>query len=359
MTALAEHLRRLIAIDGPIPLSRYMAEALGHPEHGYYMCQDPLGVAGDFITAPEISQMFGELMGLWCAETWRQMGAPQHVLLVELGPGRGTLMSDMLRAVRVLPDFAAATEVHLVETSRALRRRQQDRLATFDVRWHDSLTTVPAGPILLVANEFFDALPVRQFERNSDGWHERLVASDGDRFRLVLAPAAAPSALIPAILVDADVGSIVEIGPAREAIMRDVAERLATDGGAALIVDYGHENHATGDTLQAVKGHEYHDALMAPGAADLTAHVDFEALAAAARHAGAKTHGPVPQGRFLAALGIDRRTDALASAAPERATEIQCAHDRLVLPEQMGALFKVLGIAHPKLGTPAGLEAIT
>ena len=260
MTApLAGLLRRRIAQAGPISIADFMAEALGHPEHGYYMTRDPLGAAGDFVTAPEVSQMFGELIGLWCAEVWRGGGAQRPVRLVELGPGRGTLMADALRAARVMPGFADALTVHLVETSPVLETMQRRALAGHAVQWHRSLDELPDGPLLLVANEFFDALPVRQFQYTPDGWRERMVGldEDGEGFRIGLAPGGtAAETLIPdEIRSAARPGDIAEICPAGLAVMDAVARRIAAHGGAALIVDYGHAASAPGETLQAVRGH--------------------------------------------------------------------------------------------------------
>jgi NADH dehydrogenase [ubiquinone] 1 alpha subcomplex assembly factor 7 len=357
MSALAGHLRRLIAADGPIPVSRYMAEALGHPEHGYYAKRDPLGRAGDFITAPEVSQMFGELIGLWCVEVWRRLGAPRRLQLLELGPGRGTLMADALRAAGVQPDFLQAVAVHLVETSPALTALQRQRLQGHDATWHRSLESVPPGAVVAVANEFFDALPVRQFERHDAGWRERLIAARDDGLGFVLSPTPLSASLLPAPLAAAPVGSTVEIAPARQATMVALAERIVAHGGAALVIDYGHARSAPGDTLQAVRRHAYHDVLSDPGEADVTAHVDFQALAEAAAAAGGEAHGPISQGAFLGALGIDLRAARLAAGSPERAAEIDRAKARLVAPGQMGRLFKVMAVTRPDFGPPAGFEA--
>ncbi len=357
-TELARLLRRRIAETGPIPVAEFMAEALGHPEHGYYMTRDPLGVAGDFITAPEISQMFGELIGLWCAEMWRTGPAPQPVVLVELGPGRGTLMADALRAARMLPQFLDALTVHLVETSPALRALQQRALSDVPVQWHHRLESVPEGPALIVANEFFDALPVRQFALTADGWRERLVGLEADGARFVIVPSAdpAPESLIPPeIRTAARHGDIAETRPAGEDVATQIGRRLAGHGGAALIIDYGHAASAPGETLQAVRGHRTADPLDAPGEADLTAHVDFAALARAATGAGAATHGPVPQGLFLSRVGIAERVARLRrSATPAQARDVEAACHRLIADEEMGTLFKVLAITPPNLPAPPG-----
>jgi len=361
VTAAAEAIRRRVAAEGPLTVAAFMAEALGHPRHGYYATRDPLGAAGDFTTAPEISQMFGELIGLWCADAWMRMGAPARVLLVELGPGRGTLMADALRAARGVPAFRAAVGVHLVETSPALRARQAAALADADPAWHDDLSTVPDGPLLLVANEFFDALPVRQFQRTERGWRERRVDADPATGALRLALDPAPSAaevLIPGpVRAGAPAGSVAEVSPASREIARAVGRRLAAHGGAALVVDYGHDRPGAGDTLQAVKGHAHAGVLDAPGEADLTAHVCFASLADAARAGGAEAHGPVGQGEFLVRLGIRERADALMRARPDRAAEVAAARDRLTAPDAMGTLFRAMALTPAGAPAPAGFGA--
>ncbi len=356
---LAELLRRRIAGTGPIPVSEFMAEALGHPEHGYYVTRDPLGVAGDFITAPEVSQMFGELIGLWCAEVWRTGLAPAPAALVELGPGRGTLMADALRAARMLPGFENALTVHLVETSPVLEAMQRRALDGHAVRWHRSLAAVPDGPLLLIANEFFDALPVRQFELTTDGWRERTVALDaaGEGFRFALAreDPAVDSAIPQEIRDVAQPGDIAETCPAGLALAEDIGRRIARHGGAALIVDYGHVASAPGETLQAVRAHERCSPLDAPGTADLTAHVDFAALRRAATRAGASVYGPVTQGLFLSRLGIAERAGRLRrSATPDQARDIEAACHRLIAAGEMGTLFKALAITPPAMPAPPG-----
>jgi NADH dehydrogenase [ubiquinone] 1 alpha subcomplex assembly factor 7 len=366
MNALGRILRRRIERQGPITVADYMAAALGHPKYGYYMAKDPFGVRGDFITAPEISQMFGELIGLWCVICWRRMEQPNEVHLVELGPGRGTLMGDALRAARAVPEFLEAIRLHLVETSPALRSRQGERLGDYAPSWHARLDSVPDGPLILIANEFFDALPVRQFERTGKGWVERLVHLDpvSGEFRFTLATGAADiEASQPGPLVDTPrqavpVGAIGEVSPEGQALATEIGGRLARSGGVALIVDYGHAESAPGETLQAVKGHKYHDVLADPGAADLTAHVDFAALAAAGARAGAATFGPVSQGEFLRRLGIDARTEALLeSASVEQARDVRSGLRRLVGSSEMGVLFKALCLAHPGQPAPPGFEA--
>ena len=361
-TPLFERLARRIARHGPITLADYMAVALTDPELGYYTTGDPLGAAGDFTTAPEVSQMFGELLGLWCAECWRTMGSPDPLRLVELGPGRGSLLADALRAAKPVPGVDTALELHLVEVSPVLRARQRDALGGRPATWHEDFGQVPDGPLLVLANEFFDALPVRQFERAARGWCERMVAlgRDGRSFEFALAPPHPASALmIPDALNDAPLGSLMEVSPASTRLAGEIGRRVAAFGGAALIVDYGHAEHRTGATLQAVRRHAPHPVLESPGAADLTAHVDFAALAQAARTAGAAVHGPVPQGRFLRALGIEARAGALLqNASPAQARDVRAALHRLTDPSQMGTLFKVLAITQPRFGPPAGFAAI-
>lgn len=363
MTPLARILRTRIRLGGPITIADFMAEALGHPAHGYYRGRDPLGAAGDFITAPEIGQVFGELLGLWCADCWDRMGRPRPVRLVELGPGRGTLMADALRAAKVMAGFLEAIDLHLVETSPVLRARQRDALGDAAPTWHDALDSVPAGPMLLIANEFLDALPVHQLQLTAQGWRERLVAvaAAGDAFRLVLAPGPSPvAALIPPSLDSAHLppGSVVEVAPAGIALAGAIGARLAADGGAALIIDYGHAASAVGDTLQAVRGHQRHPVLAEPGAADLTAHVDFAALGRAAGAAGARVYGPVTQGAFLSALGIEARVAALvANADAGRAEAIETGARRLIDEQEMGKLFKVLALCAPDLPRPDGFAA--
>ena len=355
MTALAEEIRERIRRDGPISVATYMELCLHHPTHGYYRRGRPIGAVGDFVTAPEVSQMFGELIGLWCAAVWQAMGEPQRVRLVELGPGRGTLLADALRAVRTVPAFPDAIDLHLVESSESLRAEQAALLADAHPSWHERFETVPPGPVLVIANEFFDALPIRQFERVGNAWQERVVtlapSSQALRF------AASNSLPVEAGLGCAPSGAIVERAPAREALAGALAERVAAEGGAALIIDYGPEQPGFGDTLQAMKRHRRHDALDEPGSADLTAHVDFSALASAARHEGAHVFGPVPQGRFLRALGIDARAARLRqNASADQAADIDAALRRLTGAHGMGELFKALALTHPALDTPPGFE---
>jgi SAM-dependent MidA family methyltransferase len=354
--SLAAILAERIRENGPITLETFMAQALGHAEFGYYMGRDPFGVAGDFTTAPEISQMFGELVGLWCALVWQSMGAPSRVVLAEMGPGRGTLMADLLRAAQALPPFAAALDVHLIETSPALVNRQKQTLAGRSVVWHSRFEDLPDGPLLLVTNELFDALPIRQLEKAGGVWRERVVSlDDGGGFAFGLGDAVTEPPLAPAVLAAPD-GALAEICPLGRQLARAIARRLAHQGGAALIVDYGYAESAAGDSLQALKGHRHHPALSSPGTADLTAHVDFQALAEAAGGLAA-VHGPVPQGRFLARLGLEERTRMLmGNATAQQAAELARGARRLIDPAEMGTLFKAMALAHPLLPVPPGLE---
>jgi NADH dehydrogenase [ubiquinone] 1 alpha subcomplex assembly factor 7 len=336
---LARQLAQRIRDSGPISLADYMAAATQH----YYASRDPFGARGDFVTAPEISQMFGELIGLWCVETWRAMGAPGRFVLAELGPGRGTLMRDALRAAGKAPDFLAAAELHLVETSPVLRAAQQEALTKYRPQWQARAEDLPDGPLLLIANEFFDALPVRQFVRAADGWHERCVGLSAERLVFVLEEKAIPDES------DAPVGAIREIGGEALALAIDLGRRVARQGGAALLIDYGPAKGGFGDTVQALRAHRRHDALSDPGEADVTAHVDFAALADAATQTCARIHGPAEQGRFLRALGIDARAAMLMNASPVHAVTIAAALRRLTDPDAMGSLFKVMAIAQPAL----------
>ena len=338
---LPERLARAIALAGPIPVSQFMAAANAH----YYATRDPLGAAGDFTTAPEISQMFGELVGLWCADLWDRAGRPDcH--WVELGPGRGTLAADARRAM-AKAGFTAP--VHFVETSPLLRARQAERIP--DATWHDAVDTLPAdAPLLVVANEFFDALPIRQLVRGADAWRERLVACQDTLF-LPIAGKPVPDAVIPAPLRDAAPGAVLEACPAAVGIVRTLAGRIAANGGALLAIDYGHEGPLVGETLQAVRGHRFANPFDAPGEHDLSAHVDFTTLAAAGQAAGAVAWGPVEQGEWLVKLGIDTRAAALARAAPDQAEAIVAARRRLV--GDMGALFKALALTSTTWPVPA------
>jgi NADH dehydrogenase [ubiquinone] 1 alpha subcomplex assembly factor 7 len=336
----------------------FMAECLGHPELGYYQRRDPFGSAGDFITAPEVSQMFGEMIGLWCVEVWQTMGSPSSCQLVELGPGRGTLMADALRAANALPAFRAALSVHLVETSDLLAAKQRETLASCGVprAWHRDGTQIPAGPAIFLANEFFDALPVSQHVRTHQGWHERVVVV-GEDDMLTFAVSPVPTLnfekAFAGAIGDAPIGAIIEHRSLATAL--EIIRHLKTFGGAALIVDYGYAESQHGETLQALRGHAPVDPLVDPGETDLTAHVDFGALAHAGRASGVQVSGPLAQGEFLRCLGITQRAARLKdNATPRQAAEIDSALARLIAPEQMGELFKVLAFADRQLGVLPG-----
>lgn len=358
---LLDHLRRRVESEGPLSVPDLMADALTHPRFGYYATRDPFGTAGDFITAPEVSQMFGELIGLWAAVVWQQIGAPSPVRLVELGPGRGTLMADALRAARAVPGFHDAADIHLVEASRTLREIQARTLAGRTPSWHDDVSDLPEGPAIVIANEFFDALPIAQLVRSETGWRERRFAFDpqsGDPV-WTLTPGTSPLAILlhPNILMSARPGDVAEVSPASLSVADALARRIADQGGAALVIDYGHATSGVGDTLQAVRAHESVDVLATLGDADLTAHVDFAALAQVARQAGAAAHGPVTQGAFLSALGIARRAERLAAGGtPEQARDIEAATVRLIDPGEMGTLFKVAAWTGPTDAPPPGFE---
>ncbi|MBW8856253.1 MAG: SAM-dependent methyltransferase, partial [Bradyrhizobium sp.] len=329
---LHSEIKKLIKSSGPMPVWRYMELCLMHPQHGYYVSRDPLGREGDFTTAPEVSQMFGELLGLWAASVWKAIGSPPMLRLVELGPGRGTMMADALRALRVLPPLYQSLSIHLVEINPVLREKQKATLlGARDISWHDSIDDVPEGPAVIFANEYFDVLPIHQVVKRETGWHERVVQMD-DSGKLVFAVAAEPiprfEVLLPPLVRAAPVGAVFEWRPDAE-IMK-IASRVREQDGAALIIDYGHLRSDAGDTFQAIARHSFTDPLKAPGQADVTAHVDFQALARAAEDVGARVHGPVTQGDFLKRIGIDTRAAALMQkAAPDVATDISVALKRL------------------------------
>jgi SAM-dependent MidA family methyltransferase len=337
----AARLKAALRADGPMRLDRFMAACNAQ----YYATRDPFGAAGDFTTAPEISQAFGELIGLWVASLWQAMGSPEEFVLAELGPGRGTLMADLFRAARQVPGFLDAARPHLVETSPILRRAQEK--AVPHAAWHDTAATLPDGPAIIIANEFFDALPVRQFVRRGEAWAEIWVDEH-------FAPTEEPVAPPPTVPDNTRQGDVVEFAPARLELMGELAKRLSRQGGAALLIDYGYTRPAPGSTLQAVRAHAPVDPFATPGQADLTAHVDFAALALAARRGGAVVHGPVPQADFLAALGLAQRTEALARANPDLAEDLHEAARRLTASSEMGLLFKAMALCHPQLPDPPG-----
>ena len=352
MPSLTALLAERIRLGGPVSVADFMAEALYHPDLGYYTSRDPFGAGGDFTTAPEISQRYGEMLGLWCALSWQMLGQPPRLVLAEMGPGRGTLMSDMLRAAAAMPAFRAALDVWLVETSPRLTARQAQTLAGHDIHWAERFQDLPDGPLLLVANELFDALPVRQFVKQDGRWFERMVGLDAPGFAFVRGPHLAPDLPLE-LLETAEDGAVAELCPAGRDLAAAIGARLARQPGLALIVDYGHPRSAVGETLQAVRRHRFHPVLADPGQADLTAHVDFESLARAA--IPARAWGALTQGEFLGRMGIATRAAMLAqNASPKVAADIAGQLRRLIDTEEMGTLFKVLALAHPALPAPPG-----
>jgi NADH dehydrogenase [ubiquinone] 1 alpha subcomplex assembly factor 7 len=357
---LQSEIKKLIKSSGPMPVWRYMELCLMHPQHGYYLSRDPLGREGDFTTAPEVSQMFGELLGLWAASVWKAIGSPPVLRLTELGPGRGTMMADAMRAMRVLPPLYQALSIHLVEVNPVLRKKQQATLSgSRDVSWHDTIDDVPDGPAIIFANEYFDVLPIHQAVKRETGWHERIVEVD-DSGKLAFGVAAEPiprfEVLLSPLVRAAPLGAVFEWRPDTE-IMR-ITSRVRDQDGAALLVDYGHVRSDVGDTFQAIARHTFADPLKNPGQADVTAHVDFQALARAADDLGARVHGPVTQGEFLTRLGIETRAMTLmAKATAEIAEDIAGAMQRLVGGGRggMGQMFKVLAVSEPNLTSLAGL----
>ena len=342
---ISREIAQLIEAEGPISIERFMNEANKH----YYATRDAIGAGGDFITAPEVSQMFGEIVGLALADVWQRAGRPAKAVLVELGPGRGTLADDMLRAMKVV---GWEPELHFIETSPLLRDKQAELHP--NAIWHDTIQTLPIDrPLLIVANEFFDALPVQQLIMTYSGWRERVVRMGMDGFE------AAPGentryGEVPLHLRHVDPGGIIESCPMARKLMRALARRLHDQGGAMLVIDYGHEGGAHGDTLQAVHAHAYADPFAKPGVSDLTAHVDFSALAGSARAAGTHVAGPVEQGQWLVSLGLSDRAAILARNAPRRAEEIGEAYRRLTHPDEMGELFKVMAVTGRRWPEPGG-----
>lgn len=345
MTPLARLIAARIRLSGPLRLDEYMRLCLLHPEHGYYATRDPFGAAGDFTTAPEISQMFGEMLGLALAQAWLDQGRPAPFTLAEIGPGRGTLMADVLRAIRVVPGMREAAEVVLIEASPHLRGVQRDRLGP--VTHLESASDIPDNPLFLIANEFFDALPIRQVQRTKEGWAERIVALD-PQGRLALGLAA------PQPGPNAPLGEVRETCPDALPIVAEIAGRIAAHGGCAILLDYGTWD-GRGDTFQALRRHRPEGVLDNPGEADLTAHVDFKPLALAGQAAGARVSRMIAQGEWLLRLGIGQRAERLARAGDAGA---MAALHRLTAPEEMGQLFKVLAFWAPQAPVPPGFEAL-
>ena len=345
MTPLEVLISELIATDGPMRLDHYMGLCLGHPQHGYYVTRDPLGREGDFVTAPEVSQVFGELIGIWAAGAFVAMGEPARVNLVELGPGRGTLMADMLRTIgRVSPALAAAAVMHLVETSPVLRTRQRQAVGP-GASWHMTLKEVPNAPMILVANEFFDAIPIRQIERRRGLWHERVIGLEQGRLARGLSG--------PVLGPEGRDGDVLELAPARDVIASQIGQRLSRHAGAALIIDYGHLTSAPGDTLQAMRRHGFTNVTDRPGECDLTSHVDFQALGRALTEGGADILRPMTQRDFLLAMGLEQRFQRLALRADMMVTStLRRQMARLADENQMGNLFKVLAATSPGMPCP-------
>jgi SAM-dependent MidA family methyltransferase len=357
MTALKDKIARLVSAAGPISVADYMATCLFDPQHGYYTTREPFGAQGDFTTAPEISQMFGELAAAWLVGEWRSAGSPAGSTIAEIGPGRGTMMKDMARTIlRLAPELAAGARFALVETSPRLRDVQRATLAgtALAFEWHDAIATLRDGPLFIVGNELFDALPVRQFGKTSTGWRERMVGlSDGGELAFVAGAAGLDPALLPPDAATAAEGAIVEVAPAREALMEEIAARIARQGGAGLFIDYGHLQPAVGDTLQALARHRHEDVLASPGQADLTAHVDFAALAAVAARHGLAARLET-QGDFLLRSGLLERAGALGAGRDEVMQErLGSVVERLAGPAEMGNLFKVLSLVGTAGTTPS------
>ncbi|MCX2725882.1 class I SAM-dependent methyltransferase [Roseibium salinum] len=356
MSVLKDRIRRQIANEGPLTVAQYITICLGDPQAGYYATREPFGERGDFITAPEVSQMFGELVGAVCLSAYQALGSPGRFQLAELGPGRGTLMFDLLRMAALRPRFLEAASLNLVETSQRLRQIQKKTLSRSPLQpqFRDRFADIPDGPLILVANEFFDALPVHQFVKTTDGWRERQIGLTGDG-DLAFGAGAAGLAddAVPEEIRAAPEGAIFETQPTANAIAEEIGARLAEHGGAALFIDYGYLQSAPGDTLQAVRKHAFDDVLAHPGEADLTAHVNFQALAAAAARGGARVLPPLTQGDFLLRAGLLERAGALGAGKSHREQEtIRDAVERLAAPGQMGDLFKVLAVTAPGISFP-------
>ena len=346
---LAEQIDAQIRATGPMSLATYMGLCLSHPRHGYYAVGRPIGAAGDFITAPEITQMFGELIGFFFVNLWQQMGQPTSFTLLELGPGRGTLMQDALRAASKADGFENALHLQLLESNNILREEQEKRLGHYSPYWASEIDAVSDDPLFVVANEFFDALPIKQFVKTDDGWHERLVGLKDDVRTFGLSPTPIAESAAPEAVHGAFPGEVLELGAAAADAMQRIARKVAVQGGAILAIDYGYGATQTGETLQAVKDHAFADPLEAPGDADISSHVNFEVLAAAAKSTGLAVTDLATQGDWLLRFGIGERARALARANPHEAGNIARAIERLTSPDQMGTLFKVLCAHSPGL----------
>lgn len=354
MTRLGKRLISQIERSGPMPVADYMTQCLLDPQHGYYTNAQPFGARGDFVTAPDVSQMFGELLGLCLAQSWIEQGSPTPFILAELGPGRGTLMSDLLRAAERVPGFRDAADIWLVEASAPLRAVQLEALAGYRVNWADTVNDIPDGSLFLIANEFFDCMPVRQYRKTEAGWQEQMIGAEHGELGFVLGAALPPQA-VPDWARDLPPGAVIETSPASAAIADDIARRIARNGGAAIIVDYGDWN-GSGDTLQAVKAHRKIGPLDKPGQSDLTAHVNFAELAQAAKpHVGVTVM--MPQGELLLRLGIRERAEALSkNRDPETLKAHAAAFRRLTHADEMGQLFKVIAFYPTNATPPPGFE---
>jgi NADH dehydrogenase [ubiquinone] 1 alpha subcomplex assembly factor 7 len=347
-TPLGRLIDRQIVESGPMPFSLFMQLCLTHPEHGFYVRSDPIGRAGDFVTGPEISQIFGEAIGLWVALLSRQLPGPDFDL-VELGPGRGTLMADLMRSLkRVAPEAGPGGPI-LVEISKRLRAGQARLLAAHSPVWLSEVAELAetGAPLVVIANEFFDVLPVRQYQKGENGWHERVVGLEDGKRVWGLDPTPIPEDALPAAVNDAELHARFETRPAADTVMAVLSEKIMQRGGALLAIDYGYESTQTGDTVQAIAGHAYTDPLACPGEADLTAHVDFEALAAAA--AGVVAHPVLSQRAFLSALGAAERAEALAKANPVRAETVAAGYARLTEKDGMGEIFRTMCVSSSDL----------
>jgi len=359
VTPLENKLRDIIKTDGPISVSHLMRIAANDTDYGYYQSRDPFGTLGDFITSPEITQAFGEIIGLWCLTAWQNAGCPDKTILIELGPGRGTLMLDILRTVKkILPKFMESIELHLVESGTTLRQQQRLTLKDYHVTWHDFISTIPQGPSLIIANEFFDVLPIDQYLMTKDGWHERLITHDPKENKLSFITVPVSKKKISKFRFEiskAETNSIFERNRSAEKFAESIAKRIFSNGIAALLIDYGYVKSGFGDTLQAVKSHQYYDPLTDIGNADLTAHVDFANLEAIFKKTGVAVHGPVLQRNFLTTLGIEHRTMTLVKkATTEQALLLIKGCQRLIAQNGMGSLFKVMAVTPKNASTPEG-----
>ena len=362
-TNLSKILHGQIQQVGSISVAEFMSTALSHPEHGYYNTRDPFGRSGDFITAPEVSQMFGELIGLWAAAVWRLMGGPQNIRLIELGPGRGTLMADALRAIKQsIPEFCDKLCVDLVDISPVLKQCQSETLQQWkeaiDICWHDDLAAIPDGPSIIIANEFFDALPVHQYENTQEGWCERFVGlNENEDFCFTLGEELKNNSIIPENLRSASIGQIFESNLESVHVVERLCDRLKFQNGACLVVDYGHVKQGLGDTVQAVKNQKYHNLFQQIGEADLTAHVDFEAMSMTAADHGCQIFGPITQKTLLERLGIVVRAEQLkGTSESHQAVAVQQAYDRLIGEDEMGVLFKAMAFTNSSMMSIPGFE---